>query len=173
MILDLVLLLLFVAFLVTAYFLVGLPIWVMTHGGPYVAIPDEKLRILLSFIDIKPGLKVADLGSGDGKLLIALAKKGVHGDGFEINRWLVKKSKKIIKQQKLDDKITIYHQNFWNQDISKYNVIVVYGISYIMQRLETKCEQELLPGAIVVSNGFEFPNKYPVAEQDRVYLYQF
>ena len=62
--------------------------------------------------------------------------------------------------------------HFWNTDVTSYDGIVVYGIPYIMQRLEEKLKKELKPGARVVSYSFPFPNWEPTAKEKAVYLYR-
>lgn len=47
--------------------------------------------------------------------------------------------------------------DLWKTKLHRYDVVAVYGLAPIMQRLGTKMERELLPGSIVVSNVFEIP----------------
>jgi hypothetical protein len=55
--------------------------------------------------------------------------------------------------------------------LHRYDVVAVYGLAPIMQRLGTKMERELLPGSIVVSNVFEIPGWKPSVKGTGVYLY--
>jgi hypothetical protein len=50
--------------------------------------------------------------------------------------------------------------------------VVVYGIPYIMPRLERKLRAELRPGSRVVAHSFPFPNWEPIERHKRVYLYK-
>ena len=61
-------------------FFVLLPI---LKGAPFVPISKEKIERAIELVGLKPGQKIADLGSGDGRILIACAKKGVRAVGFE------------------------------------------------------------------------------------------
>lgn len=127
---------------------------------------------MISLSDIKSGEKAIDLGSGDGRLVIALAKKGIEAHGYEINPFLVWLSRNNIKRVGLEGEAFIHFKNFWYVDFSEFNVVTVYGISYMMKRLEAKLRKELKPGSRIVSNCFAFPNWPYFKKEDKVYLYK-
>jgi cyclopropane fatty-acyl-phospholipid synthase-like methyltransferase len=141
-------------------------------GALYVPTKEEKVKKMIEFLNIKEGEKALDIGSGDGRLVIALAKAGAQAVGYEINPFLVKKAKDNIKKAGLEGKAFVYCKNFWKEDFSRYDVITVYGIGYIMKNLEKKLKKELKKGARVASNAFSFPNWVPVKKEDNVILYK-
>lgn len=51
--------------------------------------------------------------------------------------------------------------DMWKTDVSKYDVITVYGLAPIMEKLEQKLILQAKPGTIVVSNVFQFPTLKP------------
>lgn len=130
----------------------------MLHDPVFVPSSDSKLRTMLKLAKIKKGKRIIDLGCGDGKVIFAVAKKGFSVEGVEINPILVRRCKKRIKQLGLDKLVTVSRASFWNIDFSKYDLIFLYGTSYIMERLEKKLLEELRPSSRVVSNRFQFPN---------------
>src|SRR5688572_3270112 len=67
-------------------------------GSVYAKSTDEIVVKMISLLEAKPAQKAADLGSGDGRLLIALAKAGVESHGYEINPFLVWLSRKNIRE---------------------------------------------------------------------------
>jgi len=142
---------------------------------PFVPSHKNSIDAIIKLADLKSGDKLADLGSGDGRLLIALSKKypNVKYTGFEINRVLVMISRLIIKIKGKSHSIKIIHGNFLKQNLSGFNFIVVYGIGRIMPELELKIKREKKDDAIkVISNTFEFPNKKPIKSIKKVRLYQ-
>jgi cyclopropane fatty-acyl-phospholipid synthase-like methyltransferase len=140
-------------------------------GAPYAAIGITRLEDMLSLLELKKGEKLIDIGSGDGRIVIAAAKKGLDSYGIEINPLLVLVAKKRIKQQKLKN-AHILLQDCWKYDISKFDYITIWGTTHMMKHLEKKLSKELKPGAKVVSNHFRFPNwKYKKVKDD-VYLYE-
>jgi cyclopropane fatty-acyl-phospholipid synthase-like methyltransferase len=142
-------------------------------GALYAPSKEERIKKMIELLDIKKGDKALDIGAGDGRLVIALVKAGAaEAVGFEISPFLVKKAKENIKKAGLEDRAFIYFKNFWKEDFSKYDVITVYGIGYIMKTLEKKLKKELKKGARIVSNSFKFPNWSYLKEEDNVFLYK-
>lgn len=126
---------------------------------------------MLNLAAIKAGSQVVDLGSGDGILLIEAAKLGAQATGYEINPFLVAKSQISAKNQGLEDKVKIYKQSFWGADLSQFDIVLLFGITHIMPKLEKKLRHELKPGAIVVSYTFKFPHWPAEKVENNVYLY--
>ncbi len=146
---------------------------VWLYRGPfYVPTKRRYLPRIIGMLDLKSGEKVVDLGSGDGRLVAAFAEVGVEAHGYEHNPLLVMYSKQAFKKQRLKGKAFVHMRNFWDADLSSFDGVVVYGIPYIMSRLEEKLRKELKPGARVVSNAFPFPNWEPIAKEKTIYLYR-
>jgi hypothetical protein len=61
--------------------------------------------------------------------------------------------------------------NFWNVDLSKSDVVTVFGVDGVMERLAAKLEQELQPGTYVVSNVFRLPKWKPLDMKQELWLY--
>src|SRR3990167_6554218 len=69
-------------------------------GAIYVPTGRTKIKKIIELANIKPGDRAVDLGSGDGRLVIALAKSGGESHGYEINPWLVRLARKNIRQDR-------------------------------------------------------------------------
>lgn len=143
------------------------------HGAYFAASSPKRVESILKLTNIYPGQKVVDLGSGDGRVVIALAKAGAEVVGIEANPWWVLQSRLNIKKEGVADKAKILNQNFWDHDLSSYDAVVIYGIGYIMPKLEEKFEKELTEGTKVVSVYFKLPNKKPKKTSSEVHLYQY
>ncbi len=144
---------------------------IMLFGAPYVGSKRQKLKQMIKLARIKKGDKAADLGSGDGRVVLALAKTGATAHGYEINPVLVWQARRKIAKAGVSDRATIYFKNYWLIDLSSYDLITVYGTTYIMKKLETKLQKELKPGARVISNYFKFPHWQPQQSRGEVHLY--
>lgn len=129
-------------------------------GAPY--LPTQKNIVNEMLKGVGPGAKLVDLGSGDGRIVIAAAMRGAEAVGFEINPLLVLISRFRIKKSGLSAKV--FWKSFWSEDLSGFNFITVFGITKIMPELETKLTKELKPGSTVVSYAFHFPT-WPHAEK--------
>lgn len=169
LILIIILFLILLAFYMLRFFETVLPL--IFWGPIYVPTRQVQVKKIIEIADIKLGDKAADLGSGDGRLVIALAKAGAESYGYEINPLIVGLSKKNICKENVADRAFIRLKNFWRQDFSDFDIITVYGMDHVMGKLETKLKKELKTGARVVSNGFEFPSWPPSKKKDNIYLY--
>lgn len=146
-------------------------LYIQTQGAFFVPLADEKLTTMLELAEVKPGMKLLDLGSGDGKIVISAAELGVEAHGCELDWRLVHQSQAKIRQAGLTQRATIFHQNLWSTSLQPYDVITVYGIGYMMKRLEQKARKELKPGAKVISYYFTFPNWQPATSRDHIHVY--
>jgi precorrin-6B methylase 2 len=132
----------------------------------------ENIEKMIVLAEIKKGEKIIDLGSGDGRIVIAAAKIGAQAYGYEINPILVWLSRFKIKRANLSKSAVIYQKSFWLENFSSYDVVFVYGMAHIMKKLEEKISKELKPGARVVSFNYAFPN-FPVFKKEgKIYLYK-
>lgn len=141
------------------------------RGAPYLASRREKVREMIKIADIKPGEKAADLGSGDGRIVIALARAGAEAHGYEINPFLVWWARRNIGKAGLKGRAFSHWGDFWRVDFSSFDVIIVYCLRRTMKGLEKKLKEELEPGARVVSNYFTFPDWPASKKENNVHLY--
>lgn len=141
------------------------------QGAPFVASDKNKLQTIIKFVNIKKGQKALDIGSGDGRIVIALAKAGARAYGFEFNPFLIWLSRRSIKKAGLQDKAQIKKANFWKEDLSSFDIITVFGITHMMDKLGKKLKDELKPGSRVISNGFHIPGWGEEMREDGIILY--
>ncbi len=127
---------------------------------PFVTTPVETIKSLKEFINSKPELKskkVVDLGSGNGRVVFEFAKLGLQATGFEEKEDLVKIAQEKIKETNVSN-AQIIKKDYWNQNLSAFDVIYIYGIPAIMGKLEKKLLEELGKDAIIISNVYTFPH---------------
>ncbi|MCC7522864.1 class I SAM-dependent methyltransferase [Candidatus Uhrbacteria bacterium] len=171
----LVLLLIFVLILlIMAVFLVltlGIRIRTMAlyGGAPYVASTHSSINNALALANLSASDRFADLGCGDGQVVLAAAKRDVaEAVGFEIDPLLAREASKKTAGY---TNAKIIRTSFWEADLTRFDVVYLFQIPYAMPRLEKKLMSELKPTARVVSNGFKFPNWKPTASQGTISLY--
>ena len=154
--------------LLAVYFLYTV-IAIFNGAGP---IPSRRLTIqsILRLAEIKPGQRLFDLGSGDGRILFAAAKQGAQATGFEINPFLVWYTR-VRAWLARETRVAVVHSDFWKSDISEADVITVYLVPLAMARLKEKVEQELRPGTKVISAVYPFPDWTPAERDGKAYLY--
>lgn len=144
----------------------------LISGPVFVPSKDDAIEEMIKLAKITPKDVVADPGSGDGKILIVLAQRGIEAHGYEISPTLVAISKRRIKKLGLEKKAFTHFQPFESVDFSQFTVLTMYAGNLTMQRLEQKIMDELPMGARIVSNTFTFPN-WPLQKKvGNIYLYQ-
>jgi len=153
-------------------------------GAPFVPIHKARLDLALEFLNLKPGQKATDLGSGDGRVLIEIAKRGVVSVGYEINPFLVLKTKMEIKKQGLSNLASCHWKSFWGVNFNQFDAIFIFGMSHIMKGIEKKAQKELKAGARLVCFVFPLPphqtklwcggepNWQPIFAENGVYIYE-
>lgn len=139
---------------------------------PYVATKRHKIDTIIKFASIKEGETVVDLGSGDGRLLIASAQKGANAIGYEINPFLIGITLVHAKIKGLADKISVYKSNLWRADLAVADVVFVYGRRKTMQKFEDFVYKNTKKGTRVIVNTNSFPTKKPLKEENGVFLYK-
>ena len=154
----------FVLFLVT--------IVTVFFGAPIVFTDSKSLTKMIEIAGNVSGKKMVDLGSGDGRVVIEFAKRGIEAQGYEINPFLVAISKLKIKKAGLEKKAFIFWKNFWSANLSSYDIVSVFGINYIMPKLRDKLVHELKKNSIVISNSYKFPGWKKMRTKNGVYLYR-
>jgi len=162
-------LLIFASVITVSYF--WMFIFPLVGGAPYVPSDRKMVEKMVRLVNLKPGEKVVDLGSGDGRIVIEFAKAGADAHGYEISPFLVWISRFKAQKEGFGSKTKFSKKNFWKEDFSEFDVIAMYQVSYVMNRLEKKLLDELKPGARVVCNAFKFPSWEPHVEEDGIFVY--
>jgi protein-L-isoaspartate O-methyltransferase len=145
---------------------------VLFRGAVYLPTHKRTVGKMIELAEVKSGDVAVDLGSGDGRLVIALAKAGAEAHGYEINPLLVFLARKKIRKAGLQNKAFIHLKNFWKEDFSRFNIITIFGISFAMEPLEKKFKKELKTGTRIISNVYTFPNWQYEKKEDTAFLYR-
>jgi len=140
-------------------------------GAPYEGTGKKKIEEILKISHVKKGDKIIDLGSGDGRIVIAFAKKGIESHGFEINPILVLYSRYKIKKANLKYAF-IHWKSFWKADLKKYDIVILFQYKTLMERIEKKLKKELKNSAKIISYHWKFPNYKVIENKDDIYLYK-
>lgn len=141
-------------------------------GAFYYPSAPDRVKTIFDNLKISKKDTVIDLGSGDGRILIAAAKLGAKAIGYEMNPSLVHKSRQKISKLKLTNSIEIKAKNFWHADLSQATVICVYQFPKYIKKLEKVLKKSDHP-VTVVSNDYPFPNQKPYLIKNRIHFYKF
>lgn len=160
----------------TAFVVVGLLLWSATcpqvvaqqEAKPertpdviYVPTPHEVVDKMLQMAQVTKDDLVYDLGCGDGRIVVAAAKKyGCKAVGFDIDPKRVAEAKENVKKNKVGHLVTIEQKDIFELDLSKASVITLYLLPSLNVKLIPQLEK-LKPGSRIVSHDFDMRGVEP------------
>lgn len=161
-----------------------------SRHSPFVPISRSEIKRLLKTITLKPGQTIIDLGSGDGRVLLAAAKLNlkIKAIGFEDDFALAIWSKLKVSLSRSSRQIQIKRQDFFRADLSQADIIFLYLLPKTLAKLEPKLQSELSskgrsgfdgkPGAVIISYRFPLLNRKPnrvvepkLKKEKSIYIY--
>jgi len=145
------------------------------YDVPYVPTPKPIARQMLKMSELKPGELLYDLGSGDGRVLIMAAREfGAKCVGIELNSFRCKLSNWRIKRMGLSNQIKVVRSSFFEADLSKADIVFMYLLPSINEKLKPKLINELKNGARVVTFTFIIKgwNAHKFDDELKIYLYK-
>ena len=130
------------------------------------------MQKILDLANIKKGEKLYDLGSGDGRFVIAAAKRGANAVGIEINPFQVWWSNFLIALLRLKN-AKVVRANIFNYDISDADIVICYLWPETNSRLKPLLEKMLKPEVRVITHLFRFHGWEPkiVDKEAQIYVY--
>lgn len=120
----------------------------------YVPTPDFVVEEMLDMAGVGPGDYVIDLGCGDGRIVIAAAKRGAFGHGVDLDPQRIEEAWENAEKEGVADKVVFVEENIYDTDFSKANVITMYLFPTINIKLRPSLLEKLEPGSRIVSHDF-------------------
>ncbi|MBI3041997.1 MAG: class I SAM-dependent methyltransferase [Betaproteobacteria bacterium] len=131
-------------------------------GGPYVPTPPAVVEKMLELAGVGSQDFVVDLGSGDGRIVLAAATRyQASGMGVDIDPELVEVANALARKQGIAGRVRFLRQDVMAADLSRATVLTLYLLPGMMASLRPKLLAELKPGTRVVSHDFGFDQWKP------------
>ena len=122
---------------------------------PFVTTPEAVVERMLALAGTRADDFVIDLGSGDGRIVIAAARKfGARGLGVDIDPHLVALSRENARRAGVDALARFEERDVLATDLSPATVVTIYLLPWLVDRLQPKLMHELNPGARIVAHAF-------------------
>jgi len=132
---------------------------------PYVPTTDEAVVGMLKLAGIKPSDVVYDLGCGDGRIVIAAAKKfGARGVGVDIDPARIREANENAKKAGVEKLVHFEEKDLFQADIHDANVVTLFLLNSVNLKLRPKLLRELKAGTRIVSNTFDMGDWKPDKE---------
>lgn len=124
-------------------------------GKDVVWVPtgDSLVAQMLDMAELREGDRLVDLGSGDGRTVIAAARRGIPARGIEYNGDLVKLSKEAAKEAGVTNLATFEEGDIFESDFSEATVVTLFLLPSLNLRLRPIL-LDMPPGTRVLSNSF-------------------
>jgi ribosomal protein L11 methylase PrmA len=123
--------------------------------APYVPTPPDVVLRMLDLAQVQSSDVVFDLGSGDGRLVIAAAKMaGARGVGVDIEPYWVEQASANARAAGVSHLARFEHQDALSADLTAATVVFLYLVHWSTQLLATRILAQVADGTRVVSHGF-------------------
>jgi precorrin-6B methylase 2 len=128
----------------------------------YVPTPPDVVDAMLKVANVSANDIVYDLGSGDGRIVIAAARDyGARGVGIDVDPRRIRESMENAEKNNVQDRVTFIKGDIFVEDISEATVVTMYLLREINARLQPKLLSELKPGTRIVSHAYSIGDWEP------------
>jgi hypothetical protein len=133
----------------------------------FVGSQPDIINRMVQLAGFKDGEVAVDLGSGDGRIVVASAMthKGVRGWGVDINEELVAQANHYALLDGVADRVKFLHGDVFDADLSNVDVIYMWLFPELQRLLRTKILAEARPGTRIVSHLFDL-GSWPADDTD-------
>jgi SAM-dependent methyltransferase len=129
----------------------------------WVPTPEAMVALMLDMAKVTADDMVVDLGSGDGRLVIAAATRGARARGVEFNPDMVQLARRRASEAGVQDRARFVEGDMFVADVSDATVLALFLLTENMKRLQPTF-LKLRPGTRIVSNTFGIP-EWPADER--------
>jgi SAM-dependent methyltransferase len=128
----------------------------------FVPTPPDVVDAMLKLAKVTSGDVVYDLGSGDGRIVIAAAKTyGARGVGIDIDPERTREATANAKAANVADRVTFRTEDLFTADLTPATVVMLYLSPSVNARLAPRLMKELKPGTRIVSHAFDLASWKP------------
>jgi ribosomal protein L11 methylase PrmA len=136
--------------------------------APFIATPDDVVDRMLELAQVTKDDVVYDLGSGDGRIPIAAARKyGARGVGIDIDPVRIKDSQANAKAAGVEHLVEFRLEDALAADVRDATVVTLYLLSSSNAKLRPLLTKQLKPGARIVSHAFSMGREWPADKVDQ------
>ena len=127
----------------------------------FVPTPNDVIEKMLELAKVTPKDVVYDLGCGDGRIVIAAAKKGARAVGIDIDPQRIKEANANAKTENVADKVRFIENDLFESNIGEATVVTLYLLPRLNEKLKPKLLKDLKPGTRIVSHAFDMGDWAP------------
>ena len=142
----------------------------------YVPTSEPTVLAMLEMAGVDSSDVVYDLGSGDGRIVIAAAQKfGAKGVGIDIDPQRIKEANENAKAANVTEKVKFIEADLFQSDFSEASVVTLYLLSSLNEKLRPLLMKQLKPGTKIVSHAFKMgdwePERSEIVDGNAIYMW--
>jgi SAM-dependent methyltransferase len=141
----------------------------------FVPTREPVIEAMLDTAGVGPNDIVYDLGCGDGRIVVAAAKRGARAVGIDIDPQRITEARQRAADEGVTDKVTFLEQDLFQSDIREATVVTLYLLPSLNVKLRPMLMEQLRPGTRIVSHDFDMgdwkPEKTVEADGKTVYFW--
>lgn len=145
--------------------------FVLLFGAPFLPTLKPQIDTALDLLDLAPGQTMLELGSGDGRVLIAAARRGLNAVGYELNPILVLVSR--LTTWRYRRQVSIIWGDYWRSTWPRADGIFSFILPRYMKKLHNKVIQYPYKPLRVASFAFAIPGANLLRAEQGVFLYGY
>jgi SAM-dependent methyltransferase len=144
---------------------------VLLVGPPYLPTLTPQVKAALDLAELKKGDRLLELGCGDGRVVLAAAKRGVKVTGYELNPILAAIA--WLRTWRYHKNVQIVWGDFWNRVWPEADAIFVFILPKYMPKLDNVVRRKAAKPVKLVSFAFVIPEREPDSQKSNVFLYNY
>lgn len=145
--------------------------WFAGSDAPYVATKMDKVKSILKKAGVRKGKIFYELGSGDGRVVLAAARLGAISNGVEESWIRVWYSRYLASKLKLKNAF-FFHGNIFARHYFPADIVYIYLLPKGVSKLEKKLKKELKKGAIIITQTYHFKNLRAFKKEGKFQYYK-
>ena len=138
----------------------------LARDVPYVPTPQAVVEKMLEVAKVGPQDVVYDLGSGDGRIVIAAAKRGARAVGIDIDEQRIWEAHNNAIAAGVAERVKFRQEDIFKADFREATVVTMYLLTGVNMKLRPRLLAELKPGTRIVSHAFDMGDWKPEKEID-------
>ena len=128
---------------------------------PYVPTPEAVVDGMMTLARVKRDDVLYDLGCGDGRVVIAAARRGARGVGIDLNPDRIAEARTNADKAGVAGRTRFLVGDLFEADVSPASVVTLYLLPEVNQRLRPRLWKQLKVGTRVVSHDFDMGDEWP------------
>ena len=130
--------------------------------APYAETPASIVEAMLDLAELSPGERLVDLGSGDGRIVIAAARRGADALGVDVDPRRIAEARQAAHAAGLSDRARFRREDLFSTPLGEADVVTLYLLEHVNAWLAPRLRAEARSGTRIVSHAFSIEGWEPV-----------